>query len=51
MRVLEREHAVVRVASDLYFLSDSIEAVKRLVREELSNRADITPQCSGIASE
>ena len=32
LRVLEREHAVVRVASDLYFLSDSIEAVKRLVR-------------------
>ena len=43
LRVLEREHAVVRVASDLYFLRDSIEAVKRLVREELSTSADITP--------
>jgi selenocysteine-specific elongation factor len=43
LRVLEREHAVVRVASDLYFLSDSIEAVKRLVREELSNSVDISP--------
>ena len=43
LRVLEREHAVVRVAPDIYFLSESVEDVKRIVREELSDRADITP--------
>jgi selenocysteine-specific elongation factor len=43
MRILEREHAVVRVASDFYFLSDAVEEVKRIVREELRDRADITP--------
>ena len=43
MRILEREHAVVRVASDFYFLSDAVEEVKRIVREELRDRPDITP--------
>jgi selenocysteine-specific elongation factor len=43
LRVLEREHAVVRVAPDLYFLPDTVEDVKRIVREELSDRPDITP--------
>jgi selenocysteine-specific elongation factor len=43
MRILEREHAVVRVASDFYFLFDAVEEVKRIVREELCDRPDITP--------
>jgi selenocysteine-specific elongation factor len=43
MRILEREHAVVRVASDFYFLSDAVEGVKRIVRQELGDRPDITP--------
>jgi selenocysteine-specific elongation factor len=43
LRVLERERAVVRVAADFYFLSSSIEEVKRIVRNELSEQSDITP--------
>ena len=43
MRILEREHVVVRVASDFYFLADAVEEVKRIVREELRDRPDITP--------
>jgi selenocysteine-specific elongation factor len=43
MRILERERAVIRVASDFYFLSNAVEEVKRIVREELRDRPDITP--------
>jgi selenocysteine-specific elongation factor len=43
MRVLEREHTVVRVASDFYFLAEAVEEVKRIVRQELRDRPDITP--------
>jgi selenocysteine-specific elongation factor len=43
LRILERQHAVVRVASDFYFLSDAVEEVKRIVREELRDRPEITP--------
>jgi selenocysteine-specific elongation factor len=43
LRVLERERAVVRVAPDMYYLSNSLEDVKRIVWEDLADRADITP--------
>ncbi len=43
MRVLERERSVVRVASDLYFLSNSIDGIVRILREEFAERDEITP--------
>jgi selenocysteine-specific elongation factor len=43
LRILERENAVVRVAAHLYFQRGSIEEVKRILREEFSDRSDITP--------
>jgi selenocysteine-specific elongation factor len=43
LRILERENAVVRVAAHLYFQRGCIEEVKRIVREELGDRPDITP--------
>jgi selenocysteine-specific elongation factor len=43
LRILERDNAVVRVSADIYFLRTSVEEVKRIVRQEFSDRADITP--------
>jgi selenocysteine-specific elongation factor len=42
MRVLERERSVVRVGADLYFLTESLDGVKRAI-QELSEKGDITP--------
>ena len=43
LRILERDNAVVRVSADIYFLRTSVEEVKRIVRQEFSDRPDITP--------
>jgi selenocysteine-specific elongation factor len=43
LRILERENAIVRVAAHLYFQRGSIEEVKRILRDEFSDRSDITP--------
>ena len=43
LRVLERAQSVVRVGADLYFLRDSLEAVKSALREEAFANGDITP--------
>src|SRR4029453_8056427 len=43
LRVLEREGSVVRVATDLYFLTASIDEITRTLREEFADRTDITP--------
>ena len=43
LRVLERERSVARVTSELYFLTDTLEGLKRLVREEFPEGAEITP--------
>ena len=43
LRVLERAQSVVRVGLDLYYLPDTLERLKHVVREEFSGRAEITP--------
>jgi len=43
LRILERDRTIVRAGSDLYFLSGTLEMVKRALREELGPRGDITP--------
>jgi selenocysteine-specific elongation factor len=43
LRVLERERSIVRVGTDLYFLSETMEQVKRQLRDELAGGRDITP--------
>ncbi|MBI2827794.1 MAG: selenocysteine-specific translation elongation factor [Acidobacteria bacterium] len=43
MRILERDRSVVRVGVDLFFLSGSLEGVTRTLREEFSERDEITP--------
>ncbi|HWO43017.1 MAG TPA: selenocysteine-specific translation elongation factor [Candidatus Eisenbacteria bacterium] len=42
LRLLEREGAVVRVTSDLYFLAGAVEEVRRILRENLLVRGEIT---------
>jgi selenocysteine-specific elongation factor len=42
LRVLERERSIVRVGVDLYFLSESLDAVRHALRE-FSAKGDITP--------
>jgi selenocysteine-specific elongation factor len=43
LRVLERERAIVRVAADLYYLPESLDAVKRAIREEFAGHGNLTP--------
>jgi len=43
LRVLEREQSIVRVGDDLYFLTESLDQVRRTLREEFSERGNITP--------
>ena len=43
LRVMEREQSIVRVASDLYFASGTIENVKSALYQHLSGTGDITP--------
>jgi selenocysteine-specific elongation factor len=43
MRVLEREGSIVRVGADLYFLTESLDEVRRVLHEEFSERGNITP--------
>jgi selenocysteine-specific elongation factor len=43
LRVLEIERSIVRVSSDLYFLSESLDIVRRTFDEEFYDKGDITP--------
>jgi selenocysteine-specific elongation factor len=43
LRVMERTGSVVRVAPELYFLSESVEKIKKDLYQHLSERSDITP--------
>src|SRR5213593_3349204 len=43
IRVMERDRAVVRVASDLYFLGDCVDKVKGALYKYLSENIEITP--------
>ncbi len=43
LRVLERERSIVRVGADLYFMTESLDTVRRVLHEEFAGRADITP--------
>ena len=43
LRVLEGERSVVRVGPELYFLRDTLEGLKRLIRDEFSERPEVTP--------
>jgi selenocysteine-specific elongation factor len=43
IRVMERERSIVRVATELYFLADCIDKVKRTLYEHLAEKSDITP--------
>jgi selenocysteine-specific elongation factor len=43
LRVLERERSIVRVGDDLYFLTESLDQVRRILHEEFSEQGNITP--------
>jgi selenocysteine-specific elongation factor len=43
IRVMELEKSIIRVAPDMYFLTDSLETIKRRMREHFSKEAQITP--------
>jgi selenocysteine-specific elongation factor len=43
IRVLERDGSIVRVGTDLCFLAGTIGEMTRVLREEFSDRTDITP--------
>lgn len=43
IRVMERDRAVVRVATDLYFLGDCVDKVKGALYKYLSEKSEITP--------
>jgi selenocysteine-specific elongation factor len=43
LKLMERNKTVVRVASDLYFLTSALEHVTRTLTEQLAAKADITP--------
>ena len=43
IRVMEREKSIVRVAPDMYFLTESIDKIRRSLREHLSKKNQITP--------
>lgn len=42
IRVMERERSIVRVATDLYFLSDCVDKVKGVLYKYFSENAEIT---------
>jgi selenocysteine-specific elongation factor len=42
VRVMEREKAIVRVSSDLYYLADSVDNVRTLLYKYLSENGEIT---------
>ena len=43
IRVMERDRAVVRVSTDLYFLGASVDKVKGALYKYLSEKGEITP--------
>jgi selenocysteine-specific elongation factor len=43
MRVMEREKSIIRVAPDMYFLAESIDKIRRSLREHLTKQSQITP--------
>jgi selenocysteine-specific elongation factor len=43
IRVMEREHSIVRVSGDLYFLAEGIDTVKTGLYKHLTEKNDITP--------
>jgi selenocysteine-specific elongation factor len=43
LRVMERTGSIVRVAPEMYFLRESVEKIKKDLRQHLSERSDITP--------
>jgi selenocysteine-specific elongation factor len=43
IRVMEREKSIVRVATDMYFLAESVDKVKKSLREHFSKEKQITP--------
>lgn len=43
LALLERERAVVRVASDLYFPAEALDHMKTRVREHFAKTSDLTP--------
>ena len=42
VRVMERDHAIVRVAADLYFLRDRVDKVKGLLYKYFAENSEIT---------
>jgi selenocysteine-specific elongation factor len=42
LRLLERERSVVKVATDLYFLSSCVDKVKNLLSQHLAEKGDIS---------
>jgi selenocysteine-specific elongation factor len=43
IRVMEREKSIIRVTTDMYFLTDSVEKIKRSLRQHFSKDSQITP--------
>ena len=42
IRLLERDRSVIRVATDLYYLSSSIDQVRALLKKFLAEKSEIT---------
>lgn len=43
MRVMERNHQIVKVATDLYFLKDRVDEIARALHERWSGDREVTP--------
>jgi selenocysteine-specific elongation factor len=42
IRLLEREGAIVRITSDMYFIADSIDQLRQTLRKHLTERGELT---------
>jgi len=42
LRLLERDHSVIRVATDLYYLSSAIDELRAILKKFLSENGDMT---------
>ena len=43
LKLMERNHVVVRVAADLYFFAEALDSVVRTLRERLAGNGAVTP--------
>jgi len=41
--MMERNHSIVRVGSDVYFLKRTLDEIEQAVTQEFATRGDLTP--------